>query len=158
VSPQDSFSCPDKQEQVAEVKFLMTIGNTGWMPGLYVNSKFRPLLETWFPSDNPFYHAAHFLLHPNDQVWGKIKSAYDEVFWESDVRVGLQIRHLEGGFYAPIVKKVKILHADEGLFMNSIAYTVNCLGADQSEIVSRCLPSTNQQGPPAPIHGLKPTF
>jgi xyloglucan fucosyltransferase len=112
VSAQDSFYCPDKQEQVAQVKFLMTIGNTGWMPGLYFNPNFRPLLETWFPSDNPFYHAAHSLLHPNNQVWGKIKSAYDEVFREADVRVGLQIRHLEGGFYAPVVKQVKILHAD----------------------------------------------
>jgi len=73
-------------------------GETYFLPMLYLHPPFQQQLLQWFPDNNPGTILAHYLLHPQNDIWNKIVTTYSTLLKSSpadDFVVGVQLRDRE---------------------------------------------------------------
>ncbi|GAQ92778.1 fucosyltransferase [Klebsormidium nitens] len=71
--------------------------NNYWLPGLYVHPTKRLLLKELFPDNQVFHRLSRYLYLPQDRIWTRVTSFYNQHMAGATKSVGLQIRQKGDG-------------------------------------------------------------
>ncbi|KAG2610859.1 hypothetical protein PVAP13_4KG224000 [Panicum virgatum] len=87
------FFCDEDQRALRRIPWLVMRTDNYIVPGLFLVAGFRAELGRMFPEpDTAFHHAARYLFHPSNHVWGLVARYHDAYLAAAARRVGIQVR------------------------------------------------------------------
>lgn len=93
----------DLGERLRNVQILHVSSNHYFLPMLFANPAYAEKLKSFFPDGNAASVLARYLFHPRDHIWEDILSTMTKS--HEELRVGLQIRSLQGNFSLSLVRE-----------------------------------------------------
>ncbi|GAQ85034.1 fucosyltransferase [Klebsormidium nitens] len=97
--------CEEATWELEESEFVAVSGNQYWLPSLYSQRRFQPLLQTLFPDNRPARVLLRRFVNPADSVWELVKTAHAEKMSKPGARTAIQSRFgniFGSGAYGPV--------------------------------------------------------
>ncbi|CAA7388333.1 unnamed protein product [Spirodela intermedia] len=92
-SEDTNFFCEPDQLVLREIHWLLVRSDEYFVPALFLNSIFMPVLTLMFPQKEAvFHHLCRYLFHPSNEVWGMITRYYESYLAPAGETLGIQIR------------------------------------------------------------------
>lgn len=101
------FFCEDSQRTLRKVPWLLLKSDHYFVPSLFLVPEYADELRQMFPERSAvFHHLVRYLIHPSNEVWGRVTRYYRAYLEKADERVGVQIRVFDN-FPVPFEQMLK---------------------------------------------------